>query len=98
MSGRLEAKIQADLIKQFEGEGFLVVKLIATNKNGIPDLLLIRDGKAEFVEVKRVGQKPTPRQLLRMSELEAAGCRCRVFDDTGEIQKPAPKVHHNLGF
>lgn len=56
----LESKIQARIIKRLEAQGYYVVKLILTNKNGIPDLLVLKDGKAFFVEVKRPGEKPRP--------------------------------------
>jgi len=48
----LESKIQAKLIKEYEALGYYVIKLIKTNKNGIPDLICLKDGKAFFVEVK----------------------------------------------
>ena len=40
----LESKIQARIIKRLEAQGYYVVKLILTNKNGIPDLLVLKDG------------------------------------------------------
>lgn len=74
----LESKIQARIIKQLESEGCYVVKLILTNKNGIPDLLVLKDGKASFVEVKRPGEKPRPLQEYRMKELRELGFVCEV--------------------
>ncbi|WP_257012913.1 VRR-NUC domain-containing protein [Prevotella intermedia] len=49
------------------------MKLILTNKPGIPDLMLLKDGKAKFVEVKRPKEKPRPLQEYRIRELEALG-------------------------
>ena len=63
----LESKIQARIIKRLEAQGYYVVKLILTNKNGIPDLLVLKDGKAFFVEVKRPGEKPRPLQEYRIA-------------------------------
>ena len=54
----LESKIQARIIKRLEAEGYYVVKLILTNKPGIPDLLCLKNGKASFIEVKRPEEKP----------------------------------------
>ncbi len=53
----LESKIQARIIKRLEAEGYYVVKLILTNKPGIPDLLCLKNGKASFIEVKKTGRK-----------------------------------------
>jgi len=36
-----EQQIQTKRIKQLEAEGYYVIKLINTNKNGIPDLIAI---------------------------------------------------------
>lgn len=77
----LESKIQARIIKRLESEGYYVVKLILTNKNGIPDLLVLKDGKAFFVEVKRPGEKPRPLQEYRMQELTALGFKCEVWKE-----------------
>lgn len=77
----LESKIQARIIKRLEAEGYCVVKLILTNKNGIPDLLVLKDGKAFFVEVKRPGEKPRPLQEYRMRELTELGFKCEVWKE-----------------
>ena len=36
-----EQQIQSKRIKELEDEGYYVIKLIQTNKNGIPDLIAI---------------------------------------------------------
>mgnify|MGYP003652062234 FL=1 len=49
-----EQAIQSKRIKQLEEEGYYVIKLVQTNKNGIPDLIAIPpDSKVLFSEVKR---------------------------------------------
>lgn len=79
---RLESVIQSSLIKKYESQGYMVVKLILTNKSGIPDLLLLKDGKASFVEVKREGQKPRPLQEYRIKELLSLGFEVHVENGT----------------
>jgi Holliday junction resolvase len=76
-----ESKIQNRIIKNLERDGFYVVKLIQTTKNGIPDLLAIKHGVAYFVEVKDLGEIPTPLQLQRFKELRKAGCVVQWTDD-----------------
>ena len=39
---KLESAIQSKVIKELEAHGWYVVKLVQTNKNGIPDLIRIR--------------------------------------------------------
>lgn len=81
MSKELESKIQAQIVKRLESDKYYVVKLILTNKNGIPDLLLLKDGVASFIEVKRPGEKPRPLQEYRMNELRALGFKCEVWKE-----------------
>lgn len=55
----------------------------AYQTSGIPDLLLLRHGRAAFIEVKQPGRgkksEPTPIQRARMEEIERCGgvpCFC----------------------
>jgi len=48
-----EQQIQKKRIDQLEKEGYFVIKLIKTNKNGIPDVLAIPpDTPVIFSEIK----------------------------------------------
>jgi hypothetical protein len=69
----LESHIQDRIVKRYKAQGFIVVKIGLCNLNGFPDLMLLKDGKASFVEVKRPGQKPRPLQEYRLKELRDAG-------------------------
>lgn len=71
--GKPESAIQRDIIKRYEADGWLVVKIMLCNKPGFPDLMMLRNGEVMFVEVKRPGQKPRPLQEYRMQELREAG-------------------------
>lgn len=75
----LESAIQAHIIKRYEAQGFYVVKLVLTNKPGIPDLLCLKDGKAIFIEVKRPGEKPRALQEYRINELRDMGFEVQVL-------------------
>lgn len=65
----LESKIQAKIIKHYESIGYYVIKLIKTNKNGIPDLLCLKDGTGFFIEVKSEKGTVRPLQKYRHEEL-----------------------------
>jgi Holliday junction resolvase len=75
----LESKLQARLIRQYEAKGYYVIKVIRANKSGIPDLLLIKDGIASWVEVKSARGVLSPMQKHRINQLEKAGCKVDVF-------------------
>ena len=74
-----EAQIQAKIIDRYEKDGYMVVKLIQTNKNGIPDLLLLKAGIASFVEVKTETGRLSELQKYRIKQLEEKGFKVEVL-------------------
>ena len=75
-----EQKIQSKRIKELESEGYYVIKLVKTNKNGIPDLLAIPpEAKVIFSEVKTPKGKVSRLQEFRLKELEKYGFTTEVF-------------------
>ena len=74
-----EQQIQYKRIKELEAEGYYVIKLIKTNKNGIPDLIAIPpNSNVIFSEVKRPSGKLSRLQEYRLKELESYG-RTEVY-------------------
>jgi Holliday junction resolvase len=75
-----EQQIQAKKIKELEAQGYYVIKLINTNKNGIPDLIAIPpNSDVIFIEVKKPGGKPTALQEFRHEELANMGVKVEVY-------------------
>ena len=75
-----EQQIQSKRIKQLESEGYYVLKLIKTNKNGIPDLVAIPpDSGVLFSEVKKPTGKLSRLQEYRLKELNQYGIRTEVY-------------------
>jgi Holliday junction resolvase len=77
----LESKIQSGIIKKLELQGYFVIKLIATNKNGIADILALKNGKAIFIEVKQPTGVLSELQKLRIKQLTDLGFECKVWTD-----------------
>ena len=66
-----EQQIQKKRINELEQEGYYVIKLIKTNKNGIPDLIAIPpDSNVLFSEVKTAKGKVSKLQEYRLEELK----------------------------
>jgi hypothetical protein len=63
-----EQAIQNKRIKQLEEEGYYVIKLVQTNKNGVL-----------FSEVKRPNGRLSKLQEYRLKELDKHGCRTEVY-------------------
>jgi hypothetical protein len=75
-----EQQIQAKKIKQLEADGYYVIKLINTNKNGIPDLIAIPpNSDVKFIEVKSEKGVLSELQKFRKKELEKHGVNVEVF-------------------
>jgi Holliday junction resolvase len=75
-----EQQVQSKLIKELEDKGYYVIKLVKTNKNGIPDLIAIpKDSDVEFFEVKRYDGKVSKLQEFRIKELNKHGIKSVVY-------------------
>jgi|TARA_R110002012_G_scaffold307658_1_gene513279 Holliday junction resolvase len=75
-----EQQIQDKRIKQLEGEGYFVIKLLVTNKNGIPDLIAIPpDSNVLFSEIKKPSGKLSRLQEFRLKQLDDHGCKTEVY-------------------
>jgi len=75
-----EQQIQKKRIDQLEKEGYYVLKLIKTNKNGIPDVVAMHPEKGVlFSEIKRPTGRLSKIQEYRLKELEKHGFRTEVY-------------------
>jgi|688.fasta_scaffold32610_7 Holliday junction resolvase len=96
-----EQQIQTKLIKELEGKGYYVIKLISTNKNGIPDLIAIpRDSSVEFYEVKKPKGKVSKLQEYRLKELAAHGIKVEIYkgiesNDTAQAHQDGGPVSNS---
>lgn len=76
-----EQKIQKKRIDQLEAEGYYVIKLIKTNKNGIPDIIAIPPNTPVlFSEVKTKTGRTSKLQDYRLKELEKYGFNVEVYN------------------
>lgn len=82
----LESVIQSRIIKKLEAHGWYVIKLIQTNKNGIHDLLCLKDGTAVFVEVKSETGKQRDLQKYRDEEIKANGFKTLIVSTEKNIE------------
>ena len=74
-----EQQIQAKKIKELESKGYYVIKLINTNKNGIPDIIAIApSADVLFVEVKKEDGKVSKLQEFRLKELQNHGLKTEI--------------------
>ena len=74
-----EQQIQSKIIKKLEKDGYYVLKLIKTNKNGIMDLIAIKNNITTFVEVKQPNGRLSELQKVRIQELRSKGINVKVW-------------------
>ena len=75
-----EQQIQLKKIKELEQAGYYVIKLIKTNKNGIPDLIAIpRNATVLFSEVKTPKGRVSKLQEYRLRELKEYGFKTEIY-------------------
>lgn len=75
-----EQQIQKKIIDRYTAKGWYVIKLIKTNKNGIPDLLCLKSGEHPlFIEVKTETGKLSKLQEYRIDEIKKAGFDAEVL-------------------
>lgn len=80
----LESKIEAYLAKRVKAVGALTYKFKST-VNGVPDRLVILDGKTHLVEVKRPGEKPRANQVKCHADIASRGVPVHVVDDRDSV-------------
>ena len=72
-----ESQVQNKVIKELESKGYYLIKLIKTNKNGIPDLIAIKQNEIPiFIEVKTETGILSMLQKFRLKELKEKGFNC----------------------
>ncbi len=75
-----EQAIQKKRIDQLEALGYYVIKLIKTNKNGIPDIIAIPPNSGViFSEVKTPKGVVSEIQKYRLKELEKHGQITEIY-------------------
>jgi Holliday junction resolvase len=73
-----ESDYQRKIIKKLEMEGYYVLKLIRTNKTGIPDVLALKDKEIYFIECKMPNGRLSEIQKYRLEELKEKGFKVAV--------------------
>lgn len=84
--GQAEAKVQKDIINWLVFKGAWVVKTIATNKGGTPDVIACLNGFFIAIEVKKPGGTPSPLQLAQIIKIHEANGIAFVTDNLDKVK------------
>ena len=77
----LEKTVERKVCLYAEKRGWLVRKFTSPSRRSVPDRILMKDGKAIFIEFKAPGRKPTDLQKLEHERLRAHGMTVHVIDN-----------------
>ncbi|MDT8900056.1 VRR-NUC domain-containing protein [Anaeroselena agilis] len=86
----LESTIENYLKRYVEKLGGLCWKFVSPGTDGVPDRIVLLNGRVIFVELKAPGEKPRPLQLKRHAQLRALGFEVVILDSI-------PAVDHFIG-
>lgn len=75
-----ESKIERELKDRIEDAGGACLKWASPGNRGVPDRIVIFQGKVHFVELKRPGQKLRPLQEFQRREFQKLGVEVDVID------------------
>ena len=80
----LEKHVERPAKAYAKERGWWVAKFVSPGLNGVPDDILIRNGRVLFIEFKRPGGELRPQQVKRIRDMRAHGAEVHVIDKLGD--------------
>jgi Holliday junction resolvase len=80
-----ESQLQTLIKNRLTKHGWLVIKIISSTMNGIPDLMCIRKGVVIFLEVKTEEGVVAPLQDYVIKVLQSNGVHSRVVRSIDDV-------------
>ena len=82
----LEKDLERQVVNYCKAKGVLTYKFTSPAHRGVPDRVMMANGKTLFLELKRPGGKPTALQLREIQKIEQAGVKAAWTDSLGGAQ------------
>lgn len=82
-----EKKLERNLQKRIKEIGGKAYKFTSPNCTGVPDRLIIFNGRFCFAEIKSTGGKLSARQILEIKKLRELGAKVFVVYTPQDIEK-----------
>jgi len=80
---QLEAKLEEKIVKFARNLGVVAYKFTSPSKRSVPDRIFIFPGnRVVFIEMKRLGEKPTDNQWREINKLIDQGAEVYVCDSS----------------
>ena len=82
-----ESKVEKYLRDKTEQLNGIYFKFSSPGTNGVPDRIVLLNGKVYFVELKAPGKKPRKLQLYIHEEMRKRGFKVWIIDDLEGVKK-----------
>lgn len=93
-----EKNLEHELVQKARRRGGLALKFASGTETGYPDrLVLMPGGRAEWVELKSEGERPTLLQRIRHEQLRRMGFRVEVVHTRAELLRYLDGLEEGLG-
>lgn len=97
MKADSEKYLESSLVAGAHKAGSIAIKMTSQFHRGLPDrLLILRDGKVRWVELKTTGKKPTPIQERMHKRLKAYGHRVDVVDTKADLDRILEELSNEI--
>ena len=83
--GRPEGYVEEYLVEKSEEKGYLCYKWVSPGRRGVPDRILIGNGRVIFVELKSSVGRLSKSQQLMIPRLREHGADVRVIRSRSEV-------------
>lgn len=81
-----EKVVERKLVEKVKAMGGLALKFVSPGFNGVPDrIILLKNGRIAFAEIKAPGEKMRPLQVRRKTQLEGLGFSVYCVDGIEQI-------------
>mgnify|MGYP003294395693 CR=1 FL=1 len=80
-----EGRVESHLKTQCDKKGILCYKFQSPSNSGVPDRVLVANGKVVFLELKRPGETPRKLQQHVIKRLKKAGATVYVADNNDDV-------------
>ena len=80
-----EKKLEQRLVKKVKEKGGLCLKWVSPGTTGVPDRLVIYQGKIYPVELKDPKGLLSPRQVFMIAKLQSLGVETKVLNSEEQI-------------
>ena len=83
----LERDLEEYFAKRMKAAGILTYKFTSPGQAGVPDRILITDGRVLFVELKAPGKKPRPLQTETVRRMRKRGAYCYCISTREQVDR-----------